>query len=123
MPSSPLPITITLAFGDSDNLIVASIPFSFKILSVRDALRILLALALPSASILCLSASCLAFSSLNSYSNASCSWLSFLSIAAFIEPGRVTSLTRTALICICWSSTAFTVSSKISFCIASLLVE
>ena len=82
MPESPLPITITFEFGDSDNFIVASIPFSCNILLVKDALNILFAVALPSASILCLSASCFDLAILNSYSNASCSCLSFLSIAS-----------------------------------------
>ena len=50
-PPSPLPITITFALGDSDNLSVASIPFSCRILSVSDALKIRLAVAFPSASI------------------------------------------------------------------------
>ena len=50
-PPSPLPITITFELGDSDNLSVASIPFSCRILSVSDALKIRLAVALPSASI------------------------------------------------------------------------
>jgi len=73
IPSSPEPITITLALGDSDNFNVASIPFSLRILSVNEALKILFAIALPSASILCLSASCSALTSLNSYSKDSCS--------------------------------------------------
>ena len=90
-PSLPLPIIITLAFGDSESFVVASIPFSCKIFEVKEALNILLAVAFPSASILCLSASCFAFSNLNSYSNASCSCLNFLSIASFMATGRVTS--------------------------------
>jgi len=42
-PSFPLPITITFEFGDSANLVVASIPLSLKILVVKDELSILLA--------------------------------------------------------------------------------
>ena len=53
-PSLPLPIIITLAFADSESLVVASIPFSCKILAVKEALNILLAVAFPSASILVL---------------------------------------------------------------------
>ena len=50
IPLSPLPITITFEFGDSDNLMVASIPFSCNILSVKEALKMRLAVAFPSAS-------------------------------------------------------------------------
>ena len=97
-PFSPDPTTTTFEFGDSANLRVASIPLSLKILLVKELFKILLALALPSASILNFSASCLAFSNLKTYSKASCSCVSFLSIAAYILAGRVTSLTRTELI-------------------------
>jgi hypothetical protein len=72
LPFSPPPITITLELGDLASSKVASIPFSVKILSVKDALRILLATAFPSASILCLSASLEALVRRNSYSNDSC---------------------------------------------------
>ena len=81
-PDSPDPITITLLLFDSESLIVASIPLSFRILVVNDELNILFASALPWASILTLSASFLALSNLNSYSKDSCSCLSFLSIAS-----------------------------------------
>ena len=122
-PFSPEPITITLELLDSDSFKVASIPFSWRILSVNEALKILFALALPSASILCLSASCSALTSLNSYSRASCSCTSFLSIPSLIAVGRVTSLTKTEFSWICWVKTLSLVSSKISFWIASLFVE
>ena len=114
-PFSPEPTTITLALGDSASFNVASIPFSWRILSVNEALRILFAIALPSASILCLSASCSAFTSLNSYSKASCSWTSFLSIPSLIAVGSVTSLTKTELSWIYWLKTLSLVSIKISF--------
>ena len=96
IPSSPLPITITLAFGEVESSLVASIPFSLRIILVIEALNIRFAAALPSASILCFSASCLAFSIRNSYSKASCSWIYFLSIPSFMAKGRETSLTNTA---------------------------
>ena len=84
-PSLPDPIITVLVFGDSESFKVASIPLSFKIFDVNELFNILLALALPSASILNFSASCLAFSNLNTYSKASCSWVNFLSIAALIS--------------------------------------
>ena len=85
-------------FGDSESFNVASIPLSFRILAVKELFKVLFALALPSASILSFSASCLAFSNLKTYSKASCSCVSFLSIAALIFGGKVTSLTNTELI-------------------------
>ena len=94
-PDSPDPITITLLLFDSANLIVASIPLSFNILVVNEEFNILFASALPCASILTLSASFLALSSLNSYSKDSCSCLSFLSIASVIVVGNTTSLIKT----------------------------
>ena len=66
-------------------------------LGVKDAAKILLASALPLASILCFSASFAAVTSLNSYSNDCCSCCNFLSIASLIVGGRVTSLTKTSL--------------------------
>ena len=51
-PSSPLPITTTFELLDSANFKVASIPLSLKIFGVNDAAKILLASALPLASIL-----------------------------------------------------------------------
>ena len=72
-PSSPEPTITIFEFGDSDSFKVASIPLSLKILEVNELFRILFALALPSASIFNFSASCLAFSNLKTYSNASCS--------------------------------------------------
>ena len=64
---SLFPTTTTLELFDLANSRVASIPFSLKILSVRDALNILLASAFPSASILTFWASFWAFWSLNSW--------------------------------------------------------
>ena len=110
IPSSPEPITITLALGDSDNFNVASIPFYLRILSVNEALKILFAIALPSASILCLSASCSALTSLNSYSKDSCSWTNFLSIPSLIAVGNVTYLTKTEFNWICCDKTLSRVS-------------
>ena len=123
MPSSPDPITTTLEFGDSANLFVASIPLSFKILSVSEALKILLASAFPCASIRWRSASFWAVTNLNSYSKDSCSCFSFLSIACFMVGGSVTSRTKISSNTMYCSSTIFLVSSKISFCIASRLLE
>ena len=60
-PSSPDPTTTTLEFGDSASFSVASIPLSLKIFDVSELFKILFAFALPSASILNFSASCLAF--------------------------------------------------------------
>ena len=42
-PDSPDPITITLLLFDSESLIVASIPLSFRILVVNDEFKILFA--------------------------------------------------------------------------------
>jgi len=49
-PSPSPPTTTTFEFGDFASSSVASIPLSLKILSVSDALRILLASALACAS-------------------------------------------------------------------------
>ena len=122
-PSSPEPTTTTLALGDCDNFNVASIPLSCNILSVSDALKIRFASALPWASIRCRSASFCARSNLNSYSNDACSSFNLRSMASLIVGGKVTSRTKISSNSIYCSLTIFLVSSKISFWMASLLLE